>query len=220
MSRKIRSYESADLIVDFDAKRCIHAEECVHGLPGVFDATRRPWIDPNQASSGDLIKVIEKCPTGALHYRWQSEGLTDGKTEIGAEENKMRIDPNGPLYVAGRFRITLPDGDTIDETRAALCRCGLSKSKPFCDNSHIEGEFLDEGALTENRLKPLGAAEGPVLEMTLAPNGPVLVKGPVEITGQGGAVVEGSGGALCRCGGSASKPFCDGAHKAIGFEAD
>jgi uncharacterized Fe-S cluster protein YjdI len=42
MKRKLRSYESEDLIVEFDVKHCIHAEECVHGLPDVFNANLRP----------------------------------------------------------------------------------------------------------------------------------------------------------------------------------
>ena len=40
---KIRSYDSGELVVEFDTKRCIHAQECVRGLPEAFDPTRRQW---------------------------------------------------------------------------------------------------------------------------------------------------------------------------------
>lgn len=53
-------------------------------------------------------------------------------------------------------------------------------------------------------------------------NGPYLIKGPVEIvdpTGQVVTVGAGKTAALCRCGGSANKPFCDGTHSKVGFQA-
>jgi CDGSH-type Zn-finger protein len=58
---------------------------------------------------------------------------------------------------------------------------------------------------------------------TLVPyeNGPLLVRGDFTLRTPDGQVIEPGRGtiALCRCGKSASKPFCDGTHKAIGFRA-
>lgn len=50
---------------------------------------------------------------------------------------------DGPLIVRGDFRITTPDGVEIDARRrtVALCRCGLSALKPFCDGSHQAVKF-------------------------------------------------------------------------------
>ncbi len=60
-------------------------------------------------------------------------------------------------------------------------------------------------------------------EATITPrdDGPYLVKGPVKIVDPAGNEfeVEGKAVALCRCGGSDNKPFCDGTHKRIGFES-
>lgn len=52
-------------------------------------------------------------------------------------------------------------------------------------------------------------------------NGPYLVRGDFEVTDQQGQVIETRRGtiALCRCGASRTKPFCDGTHKTIRFEA-
>lgn len=52
-------------------------------------------------------------------------------------------------------------------------------------------------------------------------NGPYLVRGAFAILDQDGNEIERRRGtvALCRCGRSQSKPFCDGTHKVIGFEA-
>ena len=53
-------------------------------------------------------------------------------------------------------------------------------------------------------------------------NGPYLVRGPVKLVDTDGNEFEVQGDviALCRCGGSAKKPFCDGTHSAINFQAE
>lgn len=60
------------------------------------------------------------------------------------------------------------------------------------------------------------------VEIMLCPDGPLLVRGPVRIvTGDERDVPRPrSAVALCRCGGSAIKPFCDGTHKVKGFTTD
>jgi CDGSH-type Zn-finger protein len=52
------------------------------------------------------------------------------------------------------------------------------------------------------------------------PNGPLLVKGPITLVDADGTEfkLEGDTVALCRCGGSTRKPFCDGTHSRIGFQ--
>ncbi|PRX97800.1 CDGSH-type Zn-finger protein [Allonocardiopsis opalescens] len=57
--------------------------------------------------------------------------------------------------------------------------------------------------------------------VTPCENGPLLVRGAVRITTQDGESIEAGRRtiALCRCGASAVKPFCDGSHKAVGFTA-
>jgi CDGSH-type Zn-finger protein len=60
------------------------------------------------------------------------------------------------------------------------------------------------------------------VKITARPNGPYLVQGDVELYDAAGNKVDTSPGAtivLCRCGGSVTKPFCDGTHSRIGFKA-
>jgi CDGSH-type Zn-finger protein/uncharacterized Fe-S cluster protein YjdI len=216
MVRRKHTFDSDELVVEFDAGRCIHAEECVHGSPEVFNAARRPWIDPTRASPSDVVRVIERCPTGALQYTWRN----DEEGEQAPSTNTVRAASDGPLYLHGSLRISLPDGETLDEIRLALCRCGHSQAKPFCDNAHLKAGFSDDGVLSQSRLTDGGQSESAVLEISLAPNGPVLIRGPVQVLGTGGETAKGSSGALCRCGHSAVKPFCDGAHKREGFVSD
>jgi CDGSH-type Zn-finger protein len=57
------------------------------------------------------------------------------------------------------------------------------------------------------------------IKITISDNGPLLVTGPVPLLDARGNPVEGASDkmALCRCGGSSNKPFCDGTHREIGF---
>ncbi len=59
------------------------------------------------------------------------------------------------------------------------------------------------------------------VNITALDNGPYLVRGPVTITDAEGNQfhVDRETVALCRCGGSTNKPFCDGTHSKIGFQA-
>lgn len=219
MTKNLREYDSDDVLVTYDVKRCIHAAECVRGLPAVFDTDKRPWVQPENASADEVAEVVMRCPTGALHF----ERKDGGSSEPVPEKNTLQIEPNGPLYVKGDIEIvTQDDVVVLKDTRVALCRCGASKVKPFCDNSHKDIAFKDEGYVRENQLSQKdGDAVDGKLAVTPAKNGPLLIQGPLEIFNADDELAcEGSKGALCRCGHSSNKPFCDGTHNQIGFEAD
>jgi uncharacterized Fe-S cluster protein YjdI len=64
VSRK--TYAGADVDVSFDGDVCIHAAECVKGLPAVFDTKKRPWITPDEAPAADVVAQVGRCPSGAL----------------------------------------------------------------------------------------------------------------------------------------------------------
>jgi CDGSH-type Zn-finger protein len=59
---------------------------------------------------------------------------------------KITLLPNGPLFVEGEFEVSLKDGTKIEVPgpKAALCRCGQSSKKPFCDGSHARCGFKAE----------------------------------------------------------------------------
>jgi CDGSH-type Zn-finger protein len=70
---------------------------------------------------------------------------------------------NGPLIVRGPFTLTDQDGNAVDAGRRtiALCRCGRSKLRPFCDGSHLSSRFRAEGGLSdEARRRHAAAADG------------------------------------------------------------
>ena len=60
---------------------------------------------------------------------------------------------NGPLLVRGPFRMLDQDGNEIEVDRAtvALCRCGKSRLRPFCDGSHKVVRFRAPSAAENGR---------------------------------------------------------------------
>src|SRR5262245_22577984 len=130
-NKKIHYYTDNDIEISWNARRCIHAGECVNRLPAVFDTTRRPWILPDAASANDIANVISNCPSGALHFK-RRDG---GPSETPNVPPTIVPTPGGPLYVRGSVRLQSADGlSIVEDVRMALCRCGQSGNKPFCDN--------------------------------------------------------------------------------------
>lgn len=138
MSAPGKAYKGEDIAVFFAARRCLHVAECVRGLPEVFDTDKRPWIQPDHAAAETVAEVVRRCPTGALHY------ALSGQEETGDETTQITPQPDGPLVIRGRLSIKTPEGE-LQETRAALCRCGQSGNKPFCDGTHSKVGWTDGG---------------------------------------------------------------------------
>jgi uncharacterized Fe-S cluster protein YjdI len=128
-----RTYANDAIEVHWEPRLCIHVQNCVRKLPQVFKADERPWIVVDGAGADAIAATVEACPTGALHYR----RLDGGAQEEASDEITVEPRPNGPLFVRGQVRIVGADGAVIrEDTRVALCRCGGSGNKPFCDGTH------------------------------------------------------------------------------------
>lgn len=63
-----RPYRGRAIDVSYDVRRCIHASECVRGLPATFNRQRVPWIEPDNSPAADVAEVIMRCATGALRF--------------------------------------------------------------------------------------------------------------------------------------------------------
>ena len=137
-----RTYQSDALQVLWDSQRCIHVAHCIRALPGVFNPLARPWIRLDAADTDAIVAAVEQCPTGALRYL-----RSDGVPEAPADPTTIEVVTNGPLLLRGDLHVVAPDGATIArETRLALCRCGASENKPFCDNAHRRIGFRSNDA--------------------------------------------------------------------------
>jgi uncharacterized Fe-S cluster protein YjdI len=128
-----RVYRNDAIEVYWEPRFCIHTQRCVRDLGEVFNASARPWIDVDGADPDAIARTVLTCPTGALHFR----RLDGGEQEEAVGSTTVEPRRDGPLFVRGRLRIVDADGKLIrEDTRLALCRCGASGNKPFCDGSH------------------------------------------------------------------------------------
>jgi CDGSH-type Zn-finger protein/uncharacterized Fe-S cluster protein YjdI len=200
------------MALSFETKRCIHARFCVTGAPGVFLANvKGPWIHPDAMEVERVVEVAHACPSGAITYH-RLDGVHD---ETAPPVNLAGIREAGPYAFRGQLQI---DGEPMG-FRATLCRCGASKNKPFCDGSHHEVGFSASGEPASGKTDSLAVRDG-VLAIDPEINGPLAVRGNLEITsGTGRVVARVMTARLCRCGGSSTKPFCDGTHAKIGFRS-
>lgn len=203
-----KEYEGQDITVSFDMKRCIHARNCFLKLPKVFDPSQRPWVQPDNAPAEEIAAMIRTCPSGALAFQSKT-GIDEAPPLI----NRVTVMENGPLSIAGDISV---DGGQ-SEPRVTLCRCGLSRNKPYCDYAHVEGGFEATGE-PQPETSAKRDETGGAVEATSVPDGPLKLVGNVELTtGTGRKIATASRAFLCRCGQSKNKPFCDGSHKEAGF---
>jgi CDGSH-type Zn-finger protein len=133
------SYRGAAITVHDNRGLCAHVGECTDGLRAVFDSKRERWIDPDAAEATAIADVVRRCPSAALAY-----SLGDAEWRDPDAEPTVVVSENGPYYVSGAVDVVGAQfGDGAARRRFALCRCGGSKNKPFCDGTHWANGFLD-----------------------------------------------------------------------------
>lgn len=104
---------------------CSHAGLCLKGKPD-------EWRERGDYTDEELVGIVRKCPSGALSY-------ARGDVEYRDQERppSIKLVEGGPIQIEGG--IALQDTDWPEgasREHYTLCRCGLSKLKPFCDGSH------------------------------------------------------------------------------------
>jgi CDGSH-type Zn-finger protein/uncharacterized Fe-S cluster protein YjdI len=205
--------EGERIQVTSNGKLCIHSRYCVTGAPKVFLANvQGPWIHPDDMEVEALAAVARECPSGSIQYKRKDGGPQEHAPPV----NLVRTLEGGPYSFRGDLRI---DGKPHGY-RLTLCRCGASKNKPFCDGSHHEIGFEASGEpLTGDKTAMLAVRDGPI-EIAPQTDGPLMVRGNMEIvSGTGRMVARIQAARFCRCGHSNTKPFCDGTHAKVGFKS-
>jgi len=135
-----KSYTNNEIIVFWNADLCIHSANCVNSLNAVFNPKQKPWINMQAASTEKIINAVNNCPSGALTYKRKDEMEEEKQNEQSSVT--IQVNSGGPYLVKGSVVIVDKDGsETIKDGTIALCRCGASQNKPFCDGSHKNIEF-------------------------------------------------------------------------------
>jgi len=135
---RIYDYEGREVRVHFNKILCSHAGECGKRARHIFNTKQRPWVQPDEGTFEEIKEVVAACPSGALRY-----SRAGGPTAITNDEIAISTEPNGPYHVRNVPIEAEYWADGQSQKKYVLCRCGLSKNKPFCDGTHYDEGWKD-----------------------------------------------------------------------------
>jgi CDGSH-type Zn-finger protein len=132
-----------ELILKDAPSLCAAARFC-HRASGIWRLTEKS----DQKEARDIaIQEAADCPSGRLvvcDKKTKKAIEPEFSQEISVTED-VPASVSGPLWVKGGIPIESSDGKRYEiRNRVTLCRCGVSKNKPFCDGTHIDIGFSDE----------------------------------------------------------------------------
>ena len=128
---RVYTYEGKDVTVYYNKLLCSHAGECGSHALAIFNPNQKPWVQPDAGTLDQIKDVIASCPSGALRY-----STTGDPIEITTDDVAITTEPNGPYHVTNIPAQADYWAIGQSEKKYVLCRCGLSKNKPFCDGTH------------------------------------------------------------------------------------
>lgn len=134
----IQVYEGKEIDIHFNRSICCGAAKCVREFSNIYKSASKDWISPDKGTIEEVKNSIKACPSGALSYR-----LKDESQKETYEKPKIDIIKKGPILIKGKIDMQISSWSTdANKEKYALCRCGASKNKPFCDYSHasLKGE--------------------------------------------------------------------------------
>jgi len=144
----IKEYSNGEITIFWQPEKCIHSANCLIGMPEVFSPKKKPWINIHASNSKEIMKIVDTCPSRALTYLKSTKFITSKPRETPKKKAKfarIQITKNGPALITGNFivRDAKKKKIKIEGEIAAICCCGGSKKKPFCDGSHLTVNLID-----------------------------------------------------------------------------
>jgi uncharacterized Fe-S cluster protein YjdI len=146
----IKKYTNGEVTVVWQPSKCVHSAICFRrpeGLPEVFNPSIRPWVNMQGAPSDQIIEHVKKCPSGALSFFINDKENISRDDESGSQieqesERVVQVMKNGPLLIYGNITVKNHDGTETKRTKVtSFCRCGASKTNPYCDGTHMDIRF-------------------------------------------------------------------------------
>jgi len=132
-----KEYSNGEVTIVWQPQLCSHAAKCAKSLGSVFRPKERPWIDATGASTDEIISTINTCPSGALSYFLNESNNEKNMQDQPSKSVDIKMLADGPMLLTGDFIITDSKGNKLEKrAKVALCRCGASENKPFCDGEH------------------------------------------------------------------------------------
>ncbi len=128
--KEIRVWEGKTIRTFFNPNTCMHALYCKP-----LKDLRARELEGDAEAAAEIARVVQSCPSGALNYE-----STEVEALAAAGGPDIDIREGGECRVQTAFQINATPGERQDMSRATLCRCGLSKNKPWCDGAHKKRE--------------------------------------------------------------------------------
>jgi CDGSH-type Zn-finger protein len=125
--KEIRVWEGKTLRTHFNPNACMHVYLCKP-----LNDLRAAELEGDTAAATEIMRVVGTCPSGALSYELKADVPEPAEPTLPAIE----IMEGGEVRVQVDFEINAPLFERQADDRATLCRCGKSKSKPWCDGRH------------------------------------------------------------------------------------
>jgi CDGSH-type Zn-finger protein len=137
---RLDRYDATEITVLDNRGTCCHFGNCTDHLPQVFHHEGDPFVTPEGAGADAIEEIVRQCPSGALGF------IRNGTTYQGEErEAEIYVAQNASYYVRGGIELKgEPMNAGASREHYALCRCGHSKNKPFCDGTHWWVKFRDD----------------------------------------------------------------------------
>ncbi|MFT4979737.1 MAG: CDGSH-type Zn-finger protein [Myxococcota bacterium] len=126
--KAVATWEGQTLRTFFNPNTCMHVFYCKP-----LKALREQEQAGDAAAAEEIIRVIGLCPSGALSYELKADIEAPDTTPSGPAVEVME---GGEIRLKGTFAINEPLLERQSGDRATLCRCGMSKNKPWCDGRH------------------------------------------------------------------------------------
>jgi len=124
---EIRVWEGKTLRTYFNKTTCMHVFYC----KPLKELRAREEAGDAEAAV-EIMRVVESCPSGALSY----ETKVDLPEPTPPERVAVEIMEGGEIRLQAEFDINAPLQERQIANKATLCRCSMSKNKPWCDGRH------------------------------------------------------------------------------------
>ena len=72
-----KEYSNGEVTIVWKNELCKHSGICARGLSGVFKPKEKPWINPEGATSEEIVNQVNQCPSGALSFYYNEKKKQD-----------------------------------------------------------------------------------------------------------------------------------------------
>ncbi len=124
--KEVRLWEGKRIRTFFNPNACMHALYCKP-----LGALRQRELEGSAEAAVEIARIVRSCPSGALSCEAQDVLIPDDVEHVDVD-----IMEGGEVRIQCAFEINAALHERQSADRATLCRCGLSKNKPWCDGRH------------------------------------------------------------------------------------